>query len=180
MLLRHLSPQLLPAAAHGCRLRHDSHGETGLDPGEDLRGARARQGGPAYTAVMTELSLPNYIGARIQLRSNLRFPEWEALAHTLENNEVISFLKHGFPRGYEGPVPKPATHNNASAVQHPRDVTAYVLTKMDEGAMLGPFDMEQFIPWCQVNPLPTRPQQYSYICTVIMDLSWPPPPPASV
>ena len=81
------------------------------------------QGNPAYTAVMTniynkvsELSLPNYIGAGIQLPSNLRFPEWEALAHTLEDNNLISFLKHGFSMGYDCPVPTTATHNHASAV----------------------------------------------------------------
>ena len=76
----------------------------------------------------------------------MRFPEWEALSHTLEDNNLISFLKHGFPMGYESPVPTPATHNHASAVRHPRDVATYVLTELDEGAMLGSFDMEPFVP----------------------------------
>ena len=95
---------------------------------------------------VTKLSLPNYIGARVQLPSNLHFPEWEALAHTPEDSNLISFLKHGFTVGYEGPVPTPATHNHASFVQHPRDVPTYVLTELDEGAMLGLLEMEPFIP----------------------------------
>ena len=136
VLLQHLSPELLPtaAAAHSHRLQHDGHRESGLDLGEDLRGPQARKGSPAYTAVITdicnkvtELSLPNYIVARIQLPSNLCFPEWEALAHTPEDSILISFLKHGFPVGYEGPVPTPATHNHASAARHSRDVATYVL-----------------------------------------------------
>ena len=125
MLQLHLCPEHLPSAgaAHGGRLQHDGNGESGLDPDEDLRGARAHRGGPAYTAVMTgiynkvtELSLPNYIGARLQFPSNLHFPEWEALANTPEDSNLISFLQHGFPVGYDGPVPTPATHNHASAV----------------------------------------------------------------
>ena len=118
-----------------------------------------------------EAGLLNYSGARLQLLSNMHFPEWEALAHTLEDITLISFLKYGFPVGYEGPVPTPAVHNNASALQHPKDVATYVLTELEEGAMLGPFDMEPFIPWCKVNALLTRPKKDSYLRRAIMDIS---------
>ena len=67
---------------------------------------------PEYAAVMTdicnkvtEVGLPNYHGARLQLPSNMNFPEWEALAHTAEDKTLINFLKYGFPVGYEGSVP---------------------------------------------------------------------------
>ena len=53
-------------------------------------------------------------------------------------------------------------------------------TELDEGAILGLFDMELFVPWCQVNALLTRPKKDSYLCRVIMDLSWPHPPSISV
>ena len=75
------------------------------------------------------------------------FSEWEALAHTAEDTTLINFLKYGFPVRYEGPVPTPADHKHASALQHPRDVANNVLTEIEEGVMLGPFDMEPFVLW---------------------------------
>ena len=118
-----------------------------------MQGSKAREGGLAYTAVMsgiynkvTEVCLPSYCGARVQLPSNLHFPEWEALACTPEDVTLISFLKYGFSMGYESPVPTPATHNLASTLQHPRDVATYVLTELDEEVMLGPFDMKPSVP----------------------------------
>ena len=39
--------------------------------------------------------------------------------------------------------------------------------------MLGPFDMEPFVPVYQVNALLTRLKKDSYPRRIIMDLSWP-------
>ena len=86
------------------------------------------------------------------------FPEWEALAYAAEDTTLITFLQYGFPVGYEGPVPTPADHISILP-QHPRDVANYVLTEIEEEVMLGPFDMEPFIPWCQVNALLTQPKE---------------------
>ena len=46
--------------------------------------------------------------------------------------------------------------------------------------MLGPFDMEPFVPWCQVNALLTHLKKDSYLRRVIMDLSWRHPPGVSM
>ena len=72
---------------------------------------------------------------------------------------------------YEGPVPTPADNNHASAMHHPWDVAAYVLTDIEEGAMLG-FEVTPFVPWCQVNALLTCRKKDSQVRRVIMDLSW--------
>ena len=87
-----------------------------------LQGAQAQANGPMHASVMTdiynkvtEVGLPNYQGAQLQLPSNMHFPEWEALAHTPEDSTLISFLKYGFPVGYEGPVPTTTDYNHASA-----------------------------------------------------------------
>ena len=45
--------------------------------------------------------------------------------------------------------------------------------------MLGPFDYPPFTPWCQINPILTRPKKDSTSRRVIMDLSWPLPPGSS-
>ena len=73
-------------------------------------------------------------------------------------------------------MPTPSDHNHASAMQHPRDVTAYVLIEIEEGEILGPFDLEPFVPWCQDNALLTRPKKDSHLRRVIIDLSLPTPP----
>ena len=71
---------------------------------------------------VTEVGLPNYLAAQLQLPYNMHFPEWEALAHTPEDTTLISFLKYSLPVGYVGPVPTPAIYNHASALEHPRDL----------------------------------------------------------
>ena len=110
---------------------------------------------------VTEAGLLNYHGARMQLPFNIHFPAWEALAGVPEETTLI--LKYGFPVEYDGPVLTPDNHNHASVLQHSRDVATYVLTELEEGAMLGPFDMEPFIPWCQVNTLLTRQKRRTAI-----------------
>ena len=122
----------------------------------------------------------NYLEAWLQLPSNLHFSEWEALACMDKDTKPINFLKYGFFVGYEGLVPTPADHNHASAMHYPRDVAAYVLTELEEGAMLGPFEVASFFPWCKVNALLTRPKRDSHVRRVIMDLSWPHSPGISV
>ena len=56
---------------------------------------------------VTVAVLPNYLGAWLQLPSNLHFREWEGLARTEEDTRLINFLKYGFTMGYEGLVPTP-------------------------------------------------------------------------
>ena len=69
-------------------------------------------------------------------------------------------------------MPTPGDHNHASAMQHPRDVAAYVLTEIEAGAMLGPFGMAPFVHWCHVNVLLIHPKKDSHLRRIIMDLSW--------
>ena len=129
---------------------------------------------------MTEEGLPNYLGDRLQLPSNMHFSKWEALACTEEDTTLINFLKYGFTIGYEGPMLTPTDHNHTSTMHPPRDVAAYVLGELEEGAMLGLFEVDLFVPWCQVNTLPTFPEKDSHVRRVIMDISWPHLPGVSV
>ena len=48
-------------------------------------------------------------------------------------------MKYGFPTGFQGPIPTPSFGNHSSAVNHPREVKAYIATELSEGAMLAPF-----------------------------------------
>ena len=59
------------------------------------------------------------------------------------------------------------------AIRNSRDIATYIAKKLSDGAMLGPFDPPPpyFAPWCQSNPLLTRPKRESPDQYVIMDLS---------
>ena len=123
--------------------------------------------------------LPNYRGARIPLPSNLALDHWDYLASKFGDPAVAEFLRYGFPVSYEGGCPDAAPGNHASATQHPRAIHAYTASETAHRAMLGLFQQPPF-DWCQVNPLMARPKKGSTERRVIMDLSWPQPPLASV
>ena len=75
---------------------------------------------------VTACGQPNFRGAHLPLPSNFDFHEWSAIAHTQADQEVLQYLKYGFPAGFEGPIPTPSFGNHSSAVNHPRDVKAYI------------------------------------------------------
>ena len=89
--------------------------------------------------MVTASVLPNFRGARLPLLSNFIFDEWEAIAYSQVDHEVIQYLRYGFPMGFEGPIPTPSVGNHTSAISHPHDVKAYIATEIVEGAILGPF-----------------------------------------
>ena len=88
--------------------------------------------------VVTANVLPNYRGARIPLPFNFIFNEWEAIAYSQADREVIQYLRYGFPTCCEGPIPTPSFGNHASAINHPQDVKAYIHKETAERAMLVP------------------------------------------
>ena len=102
---------------------------------------------------------PNFFGARIWLPSNLYFKEWEALIQSPADALMVDCLKFG----YKGPVSTLATGNHPSALRQQRDVAAYNMAEVREGAMLGPFSALPFTPWCKVNALLTQPKKDSQI-----------------
>ena len=91
-----------------------------------------------YTAVKA-FGCPNFRGTKIQLPSSFIFNEWEAIAHSQVDREVIQYLRYEFPMGFEGSIPTPSFGNHASATNHPRDVKSYITKEIAEGAMLGHF-----------------------------------------
>ena len=84
------------------------------------------------------------------------FKEWEALIESPANALMVDCLIFGFPVGYEGPVLTPATDSHHVVLRHQCNVVAYVMAKVREGAMLGPFDALPFTPWCHVHTLFTQ------------------------
>ena len=100
---------------------------------------------------------------------SLRFPlprpsfpleAWRfALQRYFDAEEILSFLEFGWDFSFTSPPePKDAQRNLASASIAPQDVSTYIKTELDHGALLGPFKKGE-IPF-QVfrSPLGTAPK----------------------
>ena len=101
---------------------------------------------------VTACGQPNCSGARLPLSSNFNFHEYKAIAHTQVDHEVLQYLQYGFPAGLEGPTRTPSFGNNSSAINHPRDVKAYITTE------LGPLSSTPLRPLVPDQPSPQQSQ----------------------
>lgn len=73
-------------------------------------------------------NLPNFLGARRTVPSELNLPAWESLLHTYHDNEICFFLRFGWPVGYHlSKSPTPIDRNHPSADQHERHLLHFVL-----------------------------------------------------
>ena len=128
-----------------------------------------------YSTVMAG-GLPNLMCAHISLPSNFDFEEWDKLIHS-DSDRKTSFWLPSFPASQPVmlalfPFPFKQTMLRPLLIH-----ITYSDREVSEGDMLGPFKQVLFSPWCQTNPLLTRPKKDSLDRRVIiMDLSWPLPP----
>ena len=77
-------------------------------PGHATLTRGRRDDSPAYNNSMVDIyravtahGQPNFRGAHIILPSNSDFHHWSSIAY----EQVLQFLKFGFPAGFEGPIP---------------------------------------------------------------------------
>ena len=87
---------------------------------------------------------PNVWDARIPLPSNFNFHEWEAIAQSETDKEIVQSLRFGFSAGFESPIPSSSSGNHQSL--HPCDVGIYIKKETMEGAMLGLFHQSLYPP----------------------------------
>ena len=118
----------------GCNKGTSAYNSSSLDvysPGIPLQQASCTRGctdsSPAYSNSMLDIYLvvtargqPNFRDARMPLPSNCDFHEWSATAHTQADQEVLQYLKYGFPAGFQGPIPTPSFGNLFSCQSSPR------------------------------------------------------------
>ena len=115
------------------------------------------------------LGLPNFIGVRIPVPSNLNLKAWSQLAVIQQQCQVMEFLTFGFPAGFEGPLPTPSTVNHASARAHPQDITQFTITEIGHWVTL-----LSHVSVRSINPLLTQTKKDSTCRRVFMDFfSWP-------
>ena len=118
--------------------------------------------------------VPNYMGARIRIPSQINWDAWDALLYGYHDAEVADFLRFGWPGGYTAPTPPtPSDRNHPSAVMFPDQVQKFLDKEVDMGAMLGPFPSPPFYPWSQVSPLMSVEKKDTTSRRIIIDLSFP-------
>ena len=127
-----------------------------------------------YDAVQ-EKGIPNCMGPRIPLPTNLNISAWERYAQDdHEDAQLIDFIKFGFPLGYLGP-PSDTSHipNHDSAQKFPDHVDRFVHEETQHGAFLGPLKAPPFLEWSHTSPIMSRPKSDSTKRRVITDLTFP-------
>ena len=119
-----------------------------------------------------ETAKPNYVAARIPLKSNLNLHAWEYHLKAYPDKRLLQYLKFGFPLSLENSDELCNTQivNHYSALQYPDQVLQYINKERECGAILGPLDQppsDHF--YC--SPLLTRPKDGSDR-RVILNLSY--------
>ncbi len=123
---------------------------------------------------MKKWGVPNFQGAKIDLKHDLVITNWEKYRTVLSQPNIIELLRFGFPSGHEHILlPEPAPRNHASATNYAEHVEKYLATEIRYGAITGPYIARPF-EWTMRSALMTRPKSNSQDRRVIMDLSFPP------
>ena len=127
-----------------------------------------------YEAVRST-GLPNILGARIPIPTDLKLENWDRYAPCMgQYANVVDFVRYGFPLGYLGPVSDTVdTPNHPSATSFPAQIEAFITKEKEIGGLVGPFKDPPFQDWCHIAPLMTRPKRDTEDRQVISDLTFP-------
>ena len=126
--------------------------------------------------------LPNYMEARIPLKSNLNIGAWRQALDGYHDSLLCDMMQFGWPSSYTAPKPPTSTDiNHPSAHRHMDQVNKFVQKELAYDALAGPFDCPPFAPWTQLSPIMTRakkdtvttPQGEAQAQRIIVDLSYP-------
>ena len=118
-------------------------------------------------------NLPNYLGARIPVKSQMNIQAWKSMLKGYWDQQLIQCLEFGFPLGFNRQCPlKHEIINHKSAIEWPQDVKKYIDEEKSFGAIIGPFP-EPPIANLHYSPFMTRHKPNSDSRRVILDLSWP-------
>lgn len=125
--------------------------------------------------LVRDTGIPNALGVRIPIPSKLNIDEWEALlSKSGKYDELLDFVKFGFPMGYLGPEsPYDEKYNHSSAVEHPKHIEEFIKNEIMLGGIVGPMPAKPFDQWIHTAPLMTRPKRDSEARRVIAYLSFP-------
>ena len=132
---------------------------------------------PLYSLLYTTVSntgLPNHMVSRITVPSGLNLDTWDELLKDYHDQDLLKYLRFGWPVGFTGShPPPPVLKNHTSATRFPDQISSFVEKELSLGGLLGPFDSPPFIPWTSVAPLLTTKKKDSSDRRVVLDLSFP-------
>ena len=116
--------------------------------------------------------LPNNLGCRIPVNSNLNCDNWNHYLQNYWDNQLVDLLKYGFPLDFDRSSPLVATEeNHKSASLNSIHVQKYICEELSHGAILGPYKDKPI--HLHTSPLMVRDKQDSSAKRTIMELSWP-------
>lgn len=121
-----------------------------------------------------EVGRPNYLGARIPLKSGLNMKAWYTLLEHYHDYQLCDLLQYGWPLGYLRDLPPTSSPvNHPSATAHMGHVRKFVDQELQHDALVGPFTADPFTPWVRYSPIMTRPKRDANARRIIVDLSFP-------
>ena len=119
-----------------------------------------------------ESGLPNYMGIRVPVPTNLNIANWRRLLVDYWDNQLVDLLEFGFPLDFDRSCDLISVEDNhKSAIDYKEHVQHYLQEELDYGAILGPFQSKPIN--LHVSPFMTRDKPDSKWRRAIVDLSWP-------
>ncbi|XP_066278616.1 uncharacterized protein [Branchiostoma lanceolatum] len=144
------------------------HSRVPLAPGESVI--------ELYSAV-AETGVPNYIGARLPVKSSLNIPAWRLLLANYPDSSLPDFLEFGWPINIDSnryAFPDNVCYtNHHSAIDYSADVDSFIAKELEYGALCGPFRANPFPFPVYPAPLQTVEKRNSTKRRVVVDLSYP-------
>ena len=116
--------------------------------------------------------LPNFLGLRIPVDTNLNVPAWRKYLCNYFDQQLVDLIEYGFPLDFDRTRKLVSTlQNHASAKNYPSHVDKYIQEELSHNAILGPLDRKPFD--VHISPLMTRDKSNSDCHRTIFDLSFP-------
>ena len=142
----------------------------------DMSAGPGREGLVHIYSAVKATGLPNAMGARILVPSKLNIPAWDRYLGQLGGREnVMDFIRFGFPTGYVGPISDTDdVPNHPSASDHPTHVEEFIAKEMDLDGLVSPSEGPIFTPWVHCSPLMTREKGDTGKRRIITDMTYPP------
>ena len=122
--------------------------------------------------LIRQSGLPNFLGLRIPVRTNLNVNSWRHHLVDYFDQQLPDLIEFGFPLDFDRSRDLQITFvNHASARLYPDHVDKYIEEEVGFQAMLGPLDSKPFD--IHISPFMTRAKSDSESRRTIMDLCFP-------
>ena len=116
--------------------------------------------------------LPNFLGVRIPVATNLNIPTWRKYLCNYFDQQLVDLIEYGFPLDFDRTRKLKITlQNHASVRNYPTHIDKYLEEELFHGAILGPLDDKPFD--LHISLLMTRDKSSSNCRRTIFDLNFP-------